>query len=72
MWSTANVIDDLRNHRQVCAKVIIIENAMRSTAPMIISTLSKLSITYCIQRKALLKGGSKYFPPKNAFSFKLI
>ena len=29
MWSTANVIDDLRNHRQVCAKVIIIENALQ-------------------------------------------
>jgi hypothetical protein len=29
MWSTAEVIAVLRNHRQTCAKIMIIENALQ-------------------------------------------
>ena len=29
MWSTADVMNELRNHRQTCAKIAIIENTLK-------------------------------------------
>ena len=71
MWSTANVIDDLRNHRQVCAKVEIIENALQQCDEIHISddNIDALKAQYHIlyTKKSTVEGWLKILPTEERF-----